>query len=375
MKKICYLTTIKDSISAFFIPQLNYLSENGFEVTVISDRSLKYSKELSERVRRIDIDIPRGVSFLGTVRSIIVLEKIFKKERYDMVQYSTLNASFSASIAAIIAGIRIRNYHIMGIRYQGFTGIKRMIFRGIEKLTCAMSTSVECVSKGIRQFGIDENIFKADKAVVVWNGSTGGVDVKRFDISKRDIWRSAIRDQLGIAQDEFVFLFAGRITRDKGINELLKAFMNLHMDAKLVLVGNQEGIDTLDAGLWEKATADDNIIIRPAVINIEEYYAAADCLVLPSYREGFGNVLIESACTGTICIASDIPGPTEIIDNIGGYKCRAKDTHDLRDKMRIVVRNRHKTIPGDIAERAALFYDADTLNKEILKRKQKLLGL
>ena len=375
MKKICYLTTIKDSISAFFVPQLNYLSENGFEVTVISDRSLQYSKKLSNRVRRIDIDIPRGVSLLGTVRSITVLKRIFKKERYDMVQYSTLNASFCASIAAKKAGIRIRNYHMMGFRYQGFSGINRLIFRNIEKLTCAMSTSIECVSKGIRQFGIDEKIFKAEKAVVVWNGSTGGVDVKRFDVSKREPWRKTIRDQLGIAQEEFVFLFAGRITGDKGINELLKAFMNLHIDAKLVMVGNQEGLNTINAGLWEKAIANDNIIIRPAVTNIEEYYASADCLVLPSYREGFGNVLIESACTGTTCIASDIPGPSEIIDNIGGYKCRVKDANDLRDKMRIVIRNRQRHIPVDIANRAALFYDADTLNKEILKRKQQLLGL
>ena len=242
MKKICYLTTIKDSISAFFVPQLNYLSENGFEVTVISDRSLQYSKKLSNRVRRIDIDIPRGVSLLGTVRSITVLKRIFKKERYDMVQYSTLNASFCASIAAKLAGIRIRNYHMMGFRYQGFSGIKRLIFRSIEKLTCDFSTSIECVSKGNRQSGIDEKIFKAEKAVVVWNGSTGGVDVKRFDVSKREPWRKTIRDQLGIAQEEFVFLFAGRITGDKGINELLKAFMNLHIDAKLVMVGNQEGI-------------------------------------------------------------------------------------------------------------------------------------
>lgn len=375
MKKICYLTTIKDSISAFFVPQLNYLSENGFEVTVISDRSLQYSKKLSNRVRRIDIDIPRGVSLLGTVRSITVLKRIFKKERYDMVQYSTLNASFCASIAAKKAGIRIRNYHMMGFRYQGFSGINRLIFRNIEKLTCAMSTSIECVSKGIRQFGIDEKIFKAEKAVVVWNGSTGGVDVKRFDVNKRDMWRSTIREQLGIAQEEFVFLFAGRITGDKGINELLKAFMNLHIDAKLVMVGNQEGLNTINAGLWEKAIANDNIIIRPAVTNIEEYYASADCLVLPSYREGFGNVLIESACTGTTCIASDIPGPSEIIDNIGGFKCHVKDANDLRDKMRIVIRNRQRHIPVDIANRAALFYDADTLNKEILKRKQQLLGL
>lgn len=375
MKKICYLTTIKHSISAFFVPQLNYLSENGFDVTVISDRSLEYSKALSERVRRIDIDIPRGVSLLGTVRSIMVLKRIFQKERYDMVQYSTPNASFCASIAAKLAGIQIRNYHMMGFRYQGFTGIKRLIFRSIEKLTCAMSTSIECVSKGNRQFGIDENIFKAEKAVVVWNGSTGGVDVKRFDVSKRDMWRSAIRDQLGIAQEAFVFLFAGRITKDKGIQELLKAFLNLGQDARLVMVGNQEEIHTIQAGLWEKAIANEKIIIRPAVINVEAYYAAADCLVLPSYREGFGNVLIEAACTGTTCIAADIPGPSEIIDNIGGYKCRAKDARDLRDTMRTAVRNQEQHVPGEIAERAVLFYSSDVLNKEILKRKQKLLGL
>ena len=86
-------------------------------------------------------------------------------------------------------------------------------------------------------------------------------------------------------------------------------------------------------------------------------------------------MLIESTCTGTICIATDIPGPSEIIDNIGGYKCRVKDARDLRDTMRIAVRSREKNIPAEIAKRAVLFYNSDVLNNEILKRKQELLGL
>ena len=374
-RRICYVTTIKASINSFFISQLNYLSDNGFEVTVIADKEYSYSEKLSSEVRRIDISIPRGISLFGTLRAITQLRKIFKKEKFDLVQYSTPNASFCAAIAAKFVGIAVRNYHMMGLRYLGFYGIKRAIFRIIEKITCDLSTNIECVSNTNRQLGIEEGIFAVEKAVVVWNGSTGGVDTDKFDVRKREFWRTAIRSDLGIEKDEFVFLFAGRITKDKGINELLKAFLSFKLPAKLLIVGSQEGINTLDSEIWKRANDNQNILIRQSVSNIEEYYAASDCLILPSYREGFGTVVLEATCVGTPCIVTDIPGPSEVVDNIGGYKCNVKDVSDLRRKMVIAYQDRGKNNPLELSEKAILFYDSNVLNEKILERKKCLLNM
>ena len=373
VRKICYITTIKASINSFFISQLNYLSNKGFELVVISDKAFKYSEKLSPKVRRIDISIPRGVSLFGTLKAITELIRIFQKERFDIVQYSTPNASFCAAIAAKFARVKVRNYHMMGFRYLGFSGIKREVFRIIEKLTCNLSTDIECVSRTNRQLGIDEGIFTAEKSVVVWNGSTGGVDTEKFNVNKREMWRARIRSGLEIRKDDFVFLFAGRITKDKGINELLKAFMTFNPEAKLIMVGDQEGVNTLNQELWKKASLDQNIIIRPGVSNVEEYYAAADCLILPSYREGFGTVIIEATSVGTPCIVTNIPGPSEVVDNIGGYKCNVKDVSDLRIKMGMAYRDKGKSDPLELSEKAVLFYDSNMLNKKILERKKRLL--
>ena len=109
----------------------------------------------------------------------------------------------------------------MGFRYLGFRNITREVFKSIEKITCYLSTHIECVSKTNLELGITEKLFSKDKATVVFNGSTGGVDLKKFNINYRKQWRTELRRKYGIDEKDFVYGFVGRITRDKGINELL----------------------------------------------------------------------------------------------------------------------------------------------------------
>lgn len=374
MKKICYVVTIPLTVRSFLIPQLKYLASNGFDVSVICTDDGKVKGELGDTVKYIPVDIPRGFSVTGSIRAIMALKKIFKREKYDLIQYSTPNAALYASIAAKLVGCKVRNYHLMGFRYLGASGIGRGILETIEKITCENSTSIECVSKSNMEVGIKEGLFKPEKVTVVWNGSTGGVDITRFDYNKRSMWRSEIRNKLGFCEGDFIYGFVGRITRDKGINELLKAFQSLNDNSRLLLVGPMEGMDTLDPELLGNTKKNPDIVFHNVVSDIEKYYAAIDVLMLPSYREGFGNVVIEAAAVGTPAIVSNIPGPIDSIDEgKTALKVEAKNVEDLREKM-LQIRTLDCRVMGQQAAKYSKEkFDSDILCKKIADRKSKLL--
>lgn len=376
MRKICYVVTIPSTIKSFFIPQLQYLAENGFDVTVVCSPDTNLQIALGDSVRYLPVEIPRGMSLAGTIKAISDLIELFTKEKFDLIQYSTPNAAFCASIAAKLVGCKRRNYHLMGFRYLGASGISKALLKWIEKITCKNSTSIECVSKSNLELGVQDGIFKREKATVVWNGSTGGVDLERFDFAKRQKWRSEMRKELGYSEDDFVYGFAGRITRDKGINELLEAFLNLDTQAKLLLVGRLEDAQSLDPELLKTAQGHPNICFHDAVVDIERYFAAMDVLVLPSYREGFGNVVIEAGAVGTPAIVSDIPGPTDAIErNKTALVVPVKNIQALFDAM-VKIR---KLDAVQMGENAAAFsrtcFDCRKLNRRIVERKKNLLGL
>lgn len=357
------------------MPQLQYFAQHEFDVSVICSQDENLAEDLGNGIHYIPVDIPRGISVGGSIKTVKELISVFKREKFDLIQYSTPNAALYASIASKIVGCKIRNYHLMGFRYLGAHGISRFVLKTIERVSCCNSTSIECVSRSNLELGIKEKVFPAEKATVVWNGSTGGVNLERFDYSKRAAWRNELREKLGYEAADFIYGFAGRITRDKGINELLEAFFELKDDSKLFLIGNVEDENTLDKKLWMKAKNHPNVQIHTAVSDIERYFAMIDVLVLPSYREGFGNVVIEAAAVGTPAIVSNIPGPIDTIDaGKTALTVEVKNANDLKEKMAIM----RGGIYNDMAQNAISFvrdnFDSDKLCEKIYERKRFLLG-
>ncbi|MGE1062805.1 glycosyltransferase family 4 protein [Megasphaera paucivorans] len=375
MNKICYITTISDTIQAFFVPQLQYLSENGFSVTVVCSPDDELKSILGDYIQYHPIMIPRGIATLSLLISIYKLRSFFIKERFDIVQYSTPNAAFCSAIAAKLSGIRVRNYHLMGLRYLGASGIFRIILKQLEKYTCECSTHIECVSKSNLELAVQDKLFSAHKGTVIWNGSSGGIDLSRFDISHRQEYRALVRKKYGILEHDFLFGFMGRITVDKGINEIFEAFSRIS-NAKLMIIGPTEQLDFLNQYLFKQTKKNHNIIFIGQVSDPERFYCAMDVLLLPSYREGFGNVVIEAAAMGTPAIVSDIPGPIDTsIQNVTALWVPPKDVHALEESMKKIINKPGLRSQLSKACRPYVIhhFEQQKLNAKILERKKELL--
>ncbi len=317
MKKICICTTISTSIDSFVLPTAKMLHDkHGLAVTLIcGDENIK--TKLPKYINFIKVPMRRGID-PSCISTIFQLVRIFKENKYDIVQYSTPNASFYASVAAKIAKTKIRLYHQWGIRYVGMAGIKRLIFKKIEKITCKLSTDIRAVSQKNMEFGIREGLYDDKKVKVIGNGGTIGVDLKSFNLNNKKKWRKEIRNRYGISKNCFVYGYSGRITKDKGCNELLSSFKEISSDSnKLLLIGSYDKNNGLKQELIDYANKDDNIVMTGRVDNnsIAKYYAAIDILIHPTYREGFGMVLQEAGAMEVPAITTNIPGASEVMDN------------------------------------------------------------
>lgn len=343
MYKVCFVTTISLTLKSFVLDFAKAMHETGdFEIHFICDYDASFEKTLPDYIHYKPIPMKRGISFDG-LKAIGEMVKYFKKEKFDLVQYSTPNAACYASIASKLSGIPCRLYCQWGIAYVGFQGIKRQIFKLIEKIVCMCSTKIEPDSFGNLNFSHIEGLYDASKSGVIWHGSASGVNLNKFDISKKEHWCSEIRNKYDIPTDAFVYIFIGRITRDKGINELFEAIKTLiaqNDDVYLLLVGNVEKNESVDANLYKWTQNEPRVIYCGYTNEVEKYLAASDVYLLPSYREGFGTAVIEAEAMGVPVIVSDIPGPTDaMINRKTGLLTPKADAKKLFDSMLFLYEN------------------------------------
>ncbi|MBN2557805.1 MAG: glycosyltransferase family 4 protein [Clostridia bacterium] len=321
-RKICFVTTVPMTMRAFVLDAASYLHEKGgYEVVLACSPDEDFAGTVPDGVRFFPVEMKRGADLLFLKR-ILMLRRFFRKEKFDMVQYSTPNASLYASIASWLAGVPVRLYCQWGILYTGYGGLKRTFFKVLEKTVCRLSTWIEPDSFGNLEFSRGEGLYGEANSSVIWNGSACGIDPVKFDIGQKPAWRKETRDRYGIAEGSYVIGFVGRVTRDKGINELLSAarvFFKRHDEAMLMIVGDQGGSATIDPPLLEWSLNEKRIIYTGRMPDVWKMLSAMDLFILPSYREGFGSVVIEAGAMGLPVIVTDIPGPTEaIIEGVTG---------------------------------------------------------
>ena len=381
MKKICFITTVSVTLKTFVLAQAEYFRQQhpDWKIYFICDKDEDFAASLPKYINYIPIKMGRGVSVSG-VLAVCSLIKIFSREKFDLIQYATPNAAFYASIAAKLTGAKNTLYCQWGIRYVGFSGGARKLFKLIEKVTCAASKHINAVSPANKEFAVSEKLYRADKATVVGRGGTIGVDLNNYDISLKQKYREEIRNQHGIS-NEFVIGFVGRLSRDKGTAELLSAVRELekHKKVKLLCIGADEIGEEISKELIAWAQNSDSVIFTGHKGNSEviKYYSAMDIYVHPSYREGFGMVLQEAGAMGTPIITTDIPGASEVFEN--GVSCMLvppKDAQTLAEAINELIKNNSKRLDLGFKarEQTEKYYSRDIMLRQQLARYEEIIS-
>ena len=343
--KICAVTTISKTMDWFFVDSMHNLSKHGYEITLLCDMDEEFIGKNSDYARCVPMKMKRGANIGDLFRVTGKMRRFFKREKFDVLYYATPNAAMYASLAGKLAGIKIRVYNQCGLRYVSFSGLKRKIFKKVEKLTCSFSTHIRAQSPKNRQFAIDERLCPPGKISVVGIGGTTGVDLSECRKVDAVCARAELRQKYGIPTDAFVYGFVGRINRDKGVNELIEAFKTvseIHDNTFIVLVGMIDDANPITEENMSFARACERIVMTGNVPkeSVYAYMSMFDVLVHPTYREGFGKVLQEAMGMKLPILTTNVPGPSEVVeDGISGILCRVKDSADLAEKMLLLYEN------------------------------------
>lgn len=345
MKKLIFVTTVAQSMG-FFKGQLKFLSDH-YNITFISSNE-ENPNELQERAQAYgvpyyEIPMSREISLGTDIQSLFRFLRYFAKVKPDAVHGNTPKGALLSMLAAKLTGVKTRIYMCHGLRYQGCSGLKRKILVAMEKLTSRCATHVLCVSDGVRETLAADDICSQQKSRVIGSGSCNGIDMTQFNpTAYSEEQKMELRARYGIAPDEFVFISMGRIVKDKGVNEMIHAFTRYRQEnpkVRLFMLGAFE--DKLNPVLPDVAAIiqgnQQGVVYGGQQSDVKPFLAASQCLLLPSYREGFGLVLMEAGAMGLPVISSDIIGCNNVVTKDNGLLVPPRDAEALYRAMRTLV--------------------------------------
>lgn len=382
--RIARISTVPFFIITQLKSQIEFLVASNAKVTVIASKDRTMSNlDAIEGIIYKPIDISRSITPWRDINALIRLFLLFKKERIQIVHSTTPKAGLLTALAAFFAGVPIRLHTFTGQPWIDMKGLIGWIARKSDSLISYLNTRCYADSKSQRHFLIEKGVVDSEKIFVIGEGSLAGVDLQRFDQNKfTDKERDLLKLSLGIPLNSLVLLFVGRITIDKGVRELLRASAILEKkgyQAHLVFVGPFD----VDSGVIGAISQQDiekvsNTHIVGYCENPEKYMAIADILCLPSYREGFGTVVIEAAAMGLPTVGTDIYGLSDaIVNNETGLLVPPKDVEQLAEALTALLESEKlRTTMGLAAKyRAETLFDAKEVNKQLIAEYCNLLQI
>lgn len=314
-KKISIIITVPISLETWFKGQPRYLS-NYYDIEIITSDGKNIEQiKAYENVNIALFDFTRQINPLKDLKILFSLWRHFRTTKPDMVYSITPKAGLLGMMASWLAQVPVRLHLIVGLAYFGSFGMRRLLLKTIEKITYFFATHLYANSLNLPKIIADELTSKSVN--VIGYGSVNGVDTSYFIDTMSPEDKFTLRTRFGIKDEDFLLLFTGRIVGDKGINELAKAFDALskkYPRIHLLIVGDYEHhLDPLKAETYYLIQNNSRIHIVSFQSDIRPYFCIADLLILPSYREGLPNVLIEGGSCGLPLIATNINGCNEVI--------------------------------------------------------------
>lgn len=373
--KIIRLTTVPQTIKILLEEQLLYLS-NFFTVIVITSpgKALK-NLNFKNKIKIYIVKMYREINIISDFISTFYLIKIFLRESPSIIHSNSPKSSLLSMFSGWITRIKVRVYTISGFRFEGKHGLARLTLILFEKITCFFSTHILCESIGIKnkalQIGIPES-----KCILLNPSNLKGVNT---DIFNPILYNSSeLRSVNLINENTFVFLFIGRVVVDKGIFELIKAFNSFSkiiLNSQLIIVGPIELDSKNYINLESYISFNTSIKLLGNQDDVRSYIALSNCIILPSYREGFPNVILEAGSMGKPVIMTKVNGHHEYLNSETGLLVEIANSDDLLEKMNVLYSNYKNYNSAKIRKFVIEHFDSVRVNNSMQQFYKNLINL
>jgi glycosyltransferase involved in cell wall biosynthesis len=334
--KLLIVTTVPDTLATILAGQPRWLSDE-FDISIATSPSdMLAFVSSNEGVPVYPIPMVRGISVASDLISIFRMAYLIRNLKPDLVHSYTPKAGLVTMVAAWLMRVPVRIHTFTGLIFPTASGIKHFFLKNADRIIAACATHVVPEGRGVK---IDLNAFKITGKVlrVIGNGNIAGVDTSYFDPEDADVVHCAnkLRDDLGISKSHFIFAYLGRFNKDKGLEELVEAFERASLpDSALVLFGERDRTNPPSSETWRRIQESREIFVGGFLDDVRPGISIADAIVLPSYREGFPNVLLQGGAMGRPLIATDINGSNEIvIPGETGFLVPVRDAPSLAEAM------------------------------------------
>jgi glycosyltransferase involved in cell wall biosynthesis len=344
--KIFRITTVPESLYLLLKGQLSYMNRF-FEITGISSKGAMLEEvEKSEGIRVHPVNMTRSLTPLKDLVALWKLCRFFFRGKPSIVHTHTPKAGTLGMIAAFICRVPVRMHTVAGLPLLEVKGPKRLLLDIVERITCACATGVYPNSMGLMNIIVKNRFCRPEKLKLLGNGSSNGINLEFFSPGKVKKERAEnIKKEISAGDNEFIFIFIGRLVKDKGINELVRAFVSLNClyeKTRLLLIGNFEAdLDPLEGQTVTMIKNNPAIFHAGYQSDIRPYLTISNVLVFPSHREGFPNVPIQGLAMRVPAIVTDINGCNEIVsDEYNGLIINPKDEESIFQAMERLLNDR-----------------------------------
>lgn len=378
--KVARVSTVTFFLDHQLKHQLKDHIDAGLDITAIASSGGNWhGLERVQNLKCIQLDIARAPAPVKDLISTYKLYKLFKSKRFDIVHSTTPKAGLLCAFAGFLAKVPVRIHTFTGQTWATKSGCARWLLRMLDKVIVILNTQCYADSYSQRDFLINENIGNLEDIKTLGHGSLAGVDLVRFNSTViTDEHKLNLKTSLKIAPDDFVILFVGRLSKEKGIYELVESFSMLSLDnenVRLILLGpcEESAVESL-LNVWVKSP---NIDYVGQTDCPEEYMAIADLLCLPSYREGFGTVVIEAAAMKVPTLGTSITGLEDaVVHGETGILVPPKNAEKLYENLRLLVaeKQRCEKLGQTAYERCIDNFDSKKMSKLVLKEYKTLLA-
>jgi len=366
MEKLIIIVTVPVVLETWLKGQANFLS-NYYDVEIITAFSPKIKNiELFENCNIKTLDFNRKINLFKDIKVLFQLVAYLNSKKPKIVYTITPKAGLLGMIAAWVARVPCRLHNIVGLPHLEARGKRKAILQLTERVTYSFASQLYCNSHNLKE--VIETGLTKKKVNVIGNGSVNGVDSTYFRDNFTQQEKSVMRKRLMINESDYVITFVGRIVKDKGINELIEAFNLLDCtNLKLMLIGDfEDELDPISIKSKKEIMNNPKIIHNSFQEDIRGFLAISKLFILPSYREGLPNVLLEAGCFGVPLLATDINGCNEVIrDGENGALVKPKDVRSLHEAMKKFVSddNYYSGIRGNVRKSIKSRYDQEDFLK------------